>query len=1222
MGWDDPNLAKLSSERHLNEIWTRVESKRASGRPYKPDDEMLAAGLMREAGRDDRALELYAQLATTDIWAWVWLHKLRATKEAPKLDHSQRLEERDKLIAAIEAKSASCAGDSERAALLWFQAQLFVGLRLDDRVEDDDLTKALDLLEQARDLASNASWPLPEIVRIMRFQASRNENPQQGIARVLDKIEEFKRNPPTGPNPAGAPLRHPVLGLVYEKGRIALLNREWRSAEHIFTSIVRQKPENQHARVWRIYAHRLGHNSNMQLLAEIDELLESAFGVTTAEALPLPTEFTPATLSYADPYPLVCRPELVAMLLAERAAIREPLDAAQALLDYERALKLRSRMLFARRGELRCLDATGQNRAAERLALEFETEVDSSDTPAAVAAELSVEVGRYMLARRRVTRAVNAFDRAIEKFPSYGYAYERKLVALCMSDERELAMAQVKSALASAGGLRGGSGVDVELANVMLELGDPQGAQALYDRHVNAETAAIRDRAHAGRIHAHRYLRDYRGAERAIAQAREGGDDEVGFRVWDARARLASDLGDFSRALTHFEHGLAQRPRERTLLSGKARVLRLLGRPSAAYAFLDENKHRMGVFANEVLADLGWAEFERGRVKEANELFEQAYEYDRNDVLALRGIVVVDSQDWAYDSSQTHRVQALRKRLEPQRYAAGGMLTELGCRCLARGALGDAQKLFVEADENCASESQRITQLLGQGHAYIEAHLLDEAEPTIDRLESLRDGHYKNEPNVRLLRARWHLERGESEPAARAFAQVSVECERSQLAAFGRAAAAARRDDPEGALRPLEELIARVQSESGRNSGEHADNDSVYARELHVRVGLHAPRVTDEQVRAECKHILALEQRSHQANLALGVLAVRGERLKQAVHYFGLAAAVAPTKIEPLREQGWIAMLTSDRARAERNWDVVAEMDPHDARLYLLRGLLHQEYKEQTDAIVALRKAVALDPSGVEGIAVLADALDRAGEREEALRVLGEAVQRLSARDTLSLRLAAARIGYAMAIGEHNQLRDRLLEEAAREASAAGVLASGSEDKVRAEVHYHAGVICHAQKKQSAARRELGRCLALDADYLPAQQALARLGVDRDDEGIFGHARLWANVLGGAALLVFAAVGLDVFFHAEHMTTLIGQEAIVPMCAVALVALVVAALIPRMTSLNVRGVVSLTAALPSDDSARAEPDISFRRLPLNTLSGPGTGQLSPITPDTAGLASS
>jgi tetratricopeptide (TPR) repeat protein len=1239
MGWDDPKLAKLARERRFNEAWDRAQSGGAPGGQTTRHDQMLLAGLMRDAGRYDRALELYERFADADIWAWVWQRKLEATQDPPRANASERLDERDLLKSAIETKRASCVDPAGRAALLWLEAEIFTGLRLDDRVTDGDLVTAEELLEQARNLVPDSTWPLPEIARVVRFRAGRDEDHTAAMTGAWQRLEMLEMLEgsvdPEHEGPIAAPLRDPEPGLVYERGRLALLDRKWQKAAAAFTDI--SEPSHQHARVWRIYALRLQFSSSGTLLVEIDRLLGPGLSrkdVATGRVRGEPR--------YADPYPRVCRPELVAMLLAERAAILESTDAEQALHNYLLALELRPAMLFAKRGRLRCLDASGARADAEGLAQEFleEAERPSTETAPIVAAELLVEVGRHHLARYNLDDALECFRRAIEMLPNYGYAHERMLVARSMNDERERAVTEGKNALARSGGLRGENGVRVELANVLLELGRTDEALTTYDDLVDDETAAIRDRASAGGVHAYRYARDYAGAQSAIRRARKRERGDLGFRVWDAWGRLSCDIGDFSAGLRQFEHGLELRPRERALISGKARTLRLLGRPSQALAFLKDRRRVMGVFASEIDADHGWAELECGCPTGALAHFHRAHKRDRHDVLALRGIVVASSQHWAYGVPLAREIKRLRDLLGPQRYAAGGLLTELGCRCAARGAFTDARALFDEADDESASTSQRITQLLAQGHTLIEAHALDDAASTLDVIEALEDGRYRLEPNVRLLRAKWHLVHGETDTAAAIFAEIHRRYERSQLAIFGRAAAMSRQDDAAGAARSLEDLLARLQRESGKVvvDPNRASNESVLAREILVRIRLRLsadadartrrngktdPALesgVDQQTRRGCKEILAVEPRSSQAYIALGVLAARRGEVKQARLDIAQAAAIAPTRAEPTRELGWIALEANDHDAAEIALEAAARLDPHDSRVHLLRGQLHLQRNEQIEAIRILRLAVALDPSSPDCAAALADALDREGDSEEALRILSDAQSRIPRRDTLRLRLASARINHAAATGEKRHLRQRLLEEAAHEASCAAALARSLID--RAEVHYHKGVICHAQGSRKAAGRELKQCLKLDPDHFQARRAQAIIGSHQDDDGVDLHVRTWAGRLGWIGVALLFALLVDLILRAVFGTRFIPEGMVGGVGIAAMASLAGAALLPRLTSLNVRGVGSLTVTPSLEDGAKPATEIPFGRLPLSTLSGPGTGQLSPITPDTAGLASS
>ena len=1202
---DVPTVGSLRRDRHFDEAFARLNGAWRSGPPLEPVVERAVAELMSECGRDEAASTICDTLAKEgDVWGQARFHELRVI--LGRGDCAAALHDLGQMT------SNASLPDRERAIVNLVQARI-LRRAFDSTGEPALLDQASEQLESARGCAPKAAWVLPECATLARIKVGLASDYAEAVDQALVDVAALQSDchkMPVEDYQEVDPLHDPSRELLFEIGRLFLLARKLDVATEAFDAVLTGDDRHQRAYVWRIYARRLAATSIADLVAQhkdIDDLLDHSLSREMVQQ-----DHHTGTPDQADPYSTVCHPKLAARLLAERGGILEASDPSEALRNYDMALRLHGNMAFAQRGRLRCLMASDQspNRAAELAGELLQLAEDSKNQT--TKAELFVEVGRFDLAQRRFRRAWTCFERAIEQLPGYGYAHERKLVALRLEGRHKAARREAERLLATKEALRDDGGVRIELGIVMLELGDTDKAIELFGDCKDSQVGAIRDRARAGLIHAHRFARNYQAAEDVLAEAQSEPEGSTpGFRVWEAAGWLAGDLGDFSGALSRFELGLEQRPHEEALVADRAMALRRLGRTSEAASMLRRKQAVMGMHGAGLDTAIGWAELDCEHPDEALVYFKRACKRNRREDAALRGYVAASARMWSFAESHRQQARELRTQLEPAEVARGAFLTELGRWCALHGALGDAADLFREANETPTSKSgaTRVNQLLVQGDSYLVASDFASAETAIRQLESLEEGRYAMDPNVRLLRASWHLARSQTAEAQTIFAEVRGAYRRSHAARVGCAAVASHRADLAGVIRELEDLV-------------EIHPTSAVAQELLLRAQIDAaPRPTKDEgdaegdrLASECVTLLDAEPCRPQASIALAVLGVTRGDLAQAQLHMRRAATIAPGQLEPVREVAWVALLTSDWKTASAALKAAENIDPHDRRLQLLRGVYHLELNESTNAVHALRRACALDPGSPQAHSALASALHDAGESSQAMLALADALVKVPDPQQGSVYLCRARIRYEWAAGETRQTKRDLLAGAVEDANGAlarmgrpGARSPGEE----ADAHYYLGMIRHAQGAHRQSKKHVDDCLKISPDHARALSAKATMDLTADTEPDERHTRRWANVLGVAALILLAAVLVGAIARDAGPTTYVTAGGIL------LLALAATAQMPRLTGFKLGGIGSISV-VPIEAHELSPPEPSFRRLPREMLSGPGASLPSQLTPDMAG----
>jgi tetratricopeptide (TPR) repeat protein len=119
---------------------------------------------------------------------------------------------------------------------------------------------------------------------------------------------------------------------------------------------------------------------------------------------------------------------------------------------------------------------------------------------------------------------------------------------------------------------------------------------------------------------------------------------------------------------------------------------------------------------------------------------------------------------------------------------------------------------------------------------------------------------------------------------------------------------------------------------------------------------------------------------------------VRGEEAEGLAEWEAVMAEYPRVALPWVVRARWRMESQKDAAGALSDLDHAAKLEPRDARVYWLRGQVHQIKEDWTRAIANYRTATALDPEDVDGLRVLADALMETGEAREAVGVWNRVV--------------------------------------------------------------------------------------------------------------------------------------------------------------------------------------------------------------------------------------
>jgi tetratricopeptide (TPR) repeat protein len=471
------------------------------------------------------------------------------------------------------------------------------------------------------------------------------------------------------------------------------------------------RPPHQPALVWQVYCRRLRGEPPEHLLPHIHALLHGSGGSESAK---------------------VVNADLRAALLSQHAALIEAGNPARARRYYEQALKRRPRMPFALRGAIQCRHISGDARGARALAGELLERDEHSDTQDRLAADVLVEIGQLRVAERDFEGALTLLHRAIERLPTYGFAYGRAAAALRTKGETREAVRFAERTIGAQEHLLAGVGsLRIELGHSYLAADRVNSAIAEFRATEEDAYIVLGDRARAGLIQALLWKRDLARARHEVTTRRRG--PGCG-RLEDAAGWFHGTVGAYSKALSHFKRAAEERPYEPSPIVGQARVLRLLGRPAAARRLLDERAERWPQHNASLLhSEAGWAAIDERCYTDALCAFERVLDFNPKHLAALRGRIVAAVRAehgshaiWGYIDSALEQIGAGA----PGRPS---LLTEIGAELLVRGDGAAARRMFAEANALSTSISQRLI----QGHALLRVHALGEAQACAGEAERL-----------------------------------------------------------------------------------------------------------------------------------------------------------------------------------------------------------------------------------------------------------------------------------------------------------------------------------------------------------------------------------------------------------------------------------------------------------------------------------------------------
>jgi tetratricopeptide (TPR) repeat protein len=625
-----------------------------------------------------------------------WMRALsseRRYRSADRLQPGPARELRAKLRQDVDLELDRHAGNpAELVPLLWLRARLLSGAHLDDRPTREELQRALVDVEQALRFNPDSGRLLVTKARVVRVATSYGDD----VAAKVDEARKEIDRLPDGTVLEVGSHDLPRTAIDYERAQLEMVGRDLEGAVAMFDAVIANtKPTHQAAQVWRLYCRRvMGVAPETELLAEIEALLTAS--------------------SNGRPPPII-NEDLRAELLTERAALLESASSVRALEDYEKALRQRPRMPFAVRGTLRCRYMNKQEDEAFRLAGELLHREASGEREDELTADVLTEIAQLYLSEHDYEESLALLDRAIAVRPTYSYAYAQKVRALRLKGQTKDAVRFARHTLSEKHGkLSTVGGIRIELGHALLARSRPNSALQQFEQAESDASSYISARARAGRLQALLWKRDLHAAGLLLSES------VPAISSGTAAGLYYGAIGDYDIALQCFRSGRGL-PEE----IGKARIVRLLGRPLAARRDLQKSAsdYPRGMRL-DLLTEMGWAAVESGDYEDALSLFDDVLSKDPASQLAHRGRIAATKSSTAKIGEYT--AAALAAAGDDPR-ARGAVLTEAGTAYLASGDRVKARALFAEANEYSTGTSQRLI----QGRALWAARALAEAEAVV-----------------------------------------------------------------------------------------------------------------------------------------------------------------------------------------------------------------------------------------------------------------------------------------------------------------------------------------------------------------------------------------------------------------------------------------------------------------------------------------------------------
>ena len=309
-------------------------------------------------------------------------------------------------------------------------------------------------------------------------------------------------------------------------------------------------------------------------------------------------------------------------------------------------------------------------------------------------------------------------------------------------------------------------------------------------------------------------------------------------------------------------------------------------------------------------------------------------------------------------------------------------------------------------------------------------------------------------------------------------------------------------------------LLAALQGERGKTPVQERLN----------RIGneLVAGRGSIKQAIQELKEILAIDPRSPQAHLLLGI----AYRIMGSPDFIGEAAAEfrQALALEPgfLPARLYLAQVYLDLGRAERareELNAALEHQPGHPQFLALLGETERQLRNAARSVELNRQALKADPSLEQARYYLGIALFDLGARDEAIRELERVVQSgVKQADAFSslgagyldagrvdealgaleqgLQLDPSRpdlrIQLARALRSKGQLENAQAQLEAITPAVLGAVASGfQQQQIEFDLYLERGLVALAQRRLAAAVAALQRTLSMDPNHGPSHRYLA-----------------------------------------------------------------------------------------------------------------------------------
>ncbi|MGH7294604.1 MAG: tetratricopeptide repeat protein [Polyangiaceae bacterium] len=244
-----------------------------------------------------------------------------------------------------------------------------------------------------------------------------------------------------------------------------------------------------------------------------------------------------------------------------------------------------------------------------------------------------------------------------------------------------------------------------------------------------------------------------------------------------------------------------------------------------------------------------------------------------------------------------------------------------------------------------------------------------------------------------------------------------------------------------------------------------------------------------------------------------GVFAEAARDGKRALETFREAARLDPRSAEARFNYGRILARARRLQEAEAELAAAAQLDQSNARIPFHQALaIGQDATRSAEAIRLLGRAIALDGRFVDAYCLLADVLERLGERAEAARILASAGRCVPGNRMILERHAALH----QRRGELKRARDCMREVALLETGAKdfevwrrlALIELATGDGAQAEacagnaaklapksaaVRFALGIIAETIGKKDAARTAYRKAIELDAKHWGAMTNLGRM---------------------------------------------------------------------------------------------------------------------------------